>query len=647
MDESSIISFLYVLLALLGLGFLVFIHELGHYVMARRVGMKVDVFSIGFGKALYSWDRDGVKWQIGWLPFGGYVKIAGTETDEENPEDVYAIKNGFFGRGPWARIKVAFMGPFVNILFTLLAFTLLWVLGGREKSFAEHTKKIGWMDPQSELYQKGVRSGDEITAYNGQALRSAKDHLIAPMTAGGSLLVEGLHVDSETGEKKPFAYNVKPYANPEAFDKGLLTAGVLSPAGYLLYDLLPGQEALLVENSPASKSGIEYGDRIVWVDGERVFSLPQLTHVLNEPKVLLTIQRDQKILLERVPLVLVEELRLDPAVKEELTDWQFEAQLNQLKLPKMQMIPYNLNHLGVVESTLKWIDPEKEAAAKQILLQPGDKILAVNGVAITHSYQLFAELQQKKVNLIVQRSPKSSLLEDWVTADEKFDHEYTLQDLKALEEKVGRSTQRETSGNLVLLPSILPKKRKEMVISPEHKALVESQMAAQKEQVKKIEDPEERKRALKFLKDREEQWLIGLPTVQDKKVEYNPGPLELFGNVFEEIWQTLKALVSGSLSPKWMSGPIGIIQVVHHNSMLSLREALFWLGAISLNLGFLNLLPLPVLDGGTICFGFYEILTGKRLSPKTMEKWIIPFAIFLIGFFVFLTYNDVLRLFRG
>lgn len=647
MDGSSVVSFLYALLALLGLGFLVFIHELGHYVMARREGMKVDVFSIGFGKALYSWDRDGVKWQIGWLPFGGYVKIAGTETNDENPVDVYAIKDGFFGRGPWARIKVAFMGPFVNILFTLLAFTFLWALGGREKSFAEHTKKIGWIDPKSELYQKGVRSGDEVTAYNGHPLRSAKDHLIAPMTSGDKLIVEGFHINSETSQKTPFAYTVKPYANPEAFDKGLLTSGVLSPAGYLLYDLLPGQDALLVENSPAMKSGIQYGDRIVWVDGERIFSLSQLTHLLNEPKALLTIQREGKVLLKRVPLVQIEELRLDPAAKEELTDWQFEAQLNQSKLSKMYMIPYNLNNTGVVEGGLKWIDPEKEAGVERGLLQAGDKILAVNGVAITHSYQLLAELQQKKVNLIVQRSSKESTLDDWIRADEKFDHEYSLKDLEALEQKIGFSVNPEQSGSLVLLSSIVPKKRKEMVISPEYKALVEAQIEAQKEQIKKIEDPEERKRAMKFLKEREEQWLIGLPTMQDKKVEYNPGPLELFGNVFEEIWQTLKALVSGSLSPKWMSGPIGIIQVVHHNSMLSLREALFWLGAISLNLGFLNLLPLPVLDGGTICFGFYEILTGKRLSSKTMERWIIPFAIFLIGFFVFLTYNDVLRLFRG
>ena len=75
-------SILSLILAILALSFLIFIHELGHYFMARRVGMRVEVFSIGFGSPIYSWIRKGVKWQIGWLPFGGYVKIAGTETDK-------------------------------------------------------------------------------------------------------------------------------------------------------------------------------------------------------------------------------------------------------------------------------------------------------------------------------------------------------------------------------------------------------------------------------------------------------------------------------------------------------------------------------------------------------------------------------------
>src|SRR5271154_6587894 len=99
-----IISILYVVMSILGLSFLIFIHELGHYWMARRTGMRVETFSIGFGRPITSWMRDGVKWQIGWLLFGGYVKIAGMDTSDQR--DLYEVKDGFFGKRPLDRIKV-------------------------------------------------------------------------------------------------------------------------------------------------------------------------------------------------------------------------------------------------------------------------------------------------------------------------------------------------------------------------------------------------------------------------------------------------------------------------------------------------------------------------------------------------------------
>ena len=85
--------------------------------------MKVEAFSIGFGKPIYSWEKDGVKWQIGCLPFGGFVKIAGMQ--KEGSLEPYEIKDGFYSKSPWQRIKVAFAGPLVNIAFAFAAFTAL------------------------------------------------------------------------------------------------------------------------------------------------------------------------------------------------------------------------------------------------------------------------------------------------------------------------------------------------------------------------------------------------------------------------------------------------------------------------------------------------------------------------------------------
>jgi len=650
----TFVSILYVILAILGLSFLIFIHELGHYFMARRLGMRVETFSIGFGKAIYSWIRDGVRWQIGWLPFGGYVKIAGMDTADQR--DLYEVKDGFFGKRPLDRILVAVMGPLVNIVFALLAFAVLWGIGGREKSFSEYTHKIGWIDPKSELYIKGIRPGDEITAYNGLPFQSSKDHISAPMTSHGDIEVQGYHLNPITKAKAPFTYTVKPYPHPSAIDKDVLTAGILQPASYLLYNRQAGGgNNPLPEGSPMQESGIQYGDRIVWADGLPVYSAQQLSHVLNDARALLTIQRDQEIFLRRVPRVHVEEFKLDSHVKEELIDWQFEAQLNGVKIQKLYAIPYNLNNEGVVENQIKFIDKDKEEEAfpkhpfssLEQPLQQGDRILAVDGIPVNYSYEILSHLQQHHVNIIVERDSKLAAIPSWQDADKLFNEQYKWEDLHRLVSQIGVAKTPQTSGNLTLLDAVVPKMRKDFKLSPESQALLQDEVREQAREIESIDDPERRAQARHELENRDKQLLLGLPSIQDERVQFNPGPLSLFGKVFEEIWHTLKALFTGSLNPKWMSGPIGIVHVVHDYSMVSLKEALFWLGAISLNLGVLNLLPLPVLDGGTICFSLYELITGNRLKSKTLEKLIIPFAILLIGFFVFLTYHDLARIFSS
>lgn len=650
-----ILSFLYVIFAILGLSFLVFIHELGHYYMARRLGMKVETFSIGFGRPIYTWERQGVKWQIGWLPFGGYVKIAGMESDDK--KDLYAIEDGFFGKKPLDRIKVAFMGPFVNIVFSLLAFTGLWLLGGREKNFSEYTHKIGWLDPKSQLYLQGIRPGDEIVSYNDQPFQSSKDHLYAPMTASGNIEVKGNKVNFYTKEKEPFSYAVKPYPHPNALEKDILTTGILQSASYVIYDRANDQQDNpLPEGSPMQESGIRYGDRIVWIDGVPIYSMQQLSHVLNDSRAFLTVQRDQEVLFRRVPRVRAGELRLDPEFKEELIDWQFEAQLNGPKIQRLYTIPYNLNNECVVEEQVSFIDQDREEEAfshhpssiLEMPLEKGDRIVAVDGIPVTYSFEILSHLQQRHVSIVVERSEDLAKIPSSQEADALFDSQYKSQDLNQLVSQVGFSPiSARSAGNLYLLDPIVPKMRGEFKLSPETQATLATELQTQRKEIEGIDDPEKRAQALQQFESRDKQLLLGLPMVRDQKVEYNPNPIRLFANVFQEIWHTLGALFTGSLNPKWMSGPIGIVQVVHDNSMVSLKESVFWLGAISLNLGVLNLLPLPVLDGGAICFALYELITGRRLKSKTMEKFIIPFAILLIGFFIFLTYNDLSRIFGG
>ncbi|CCB85676.1 MULTISPECIES: site-2 protease family protein [Parachlamydia] len=649
-----IFSLMYTLLALLGLSFLIFIHELGHYFMARRVGMRVEVFSIGFGKPIFSWEKEGVRWQIGWLLLGGYVKIAGTES--EDGQDPHDIPDGFFGKSPWDRIKVAFMGPFANLALAFLIFSTIWFSGGRDKNFGDFTGKIGWLDPHSTLYEQGIRPGDEITAYNHYPFEGAKDHLQAPMTGSSQIIVSGNKVNYATGEKTPFESIVKVYPHPQSLQKDIVTAGILNSANYIVYDKLPdGNENPLPEGSPIQNSGIQYGDRILWANGELVFSLQELYYILNSQRPLLSVERAGKVIQLRVPRVLVHELRPDADFREELNDWKFAAGLQSSKMEDLYTIPYNLTYNGIVENSVRFIDRDAQQEAfpahsfseRDLPLQKGDKIIAVNGTPITHAYQLLKLLQTDQVNLIVQRLPHPTETTSWANADKEFDQQIPWKDLQVIVSHIGTQNPLKQSGSLVLLNPITPKTRLEFATTPEKQAKVASEILAKKKELEMIEDPEKRAHALGLFEKQEKQLLIGLPGVQDRKVIYNPTPTELFYNVFDEIWRTLTALFTGSLNPKWISGPIGIVQVVHYNWMIGIKEALFWLGAISLNLGILNLLPIPILDGGTIALSFFEMVSGRRLSPKTIEKLVVPFAILLIGFFLFLTYNDLSRLLGG
>lgn len=650
-----LISLLYIFLSILGLSFLIFIHELGHYWMARRVGMRVEVFSIGFGKPIYSWERNGVKWQIGWLLFGGYVKIAGVDLSSD--KDPYTIPDGFFGKPPLDRIKVAIMGPLANLILAFIFFTLLWISGGREKNFSEFTSIIGWVDPQSELYAAGIRPGDEIISYNDYPYQSSKDHLYLPMTAGqDKIKVAGNRIDYTHGTKIPFEHTVSLYQHPASLEKGKITAGITQPANYIIYNRLPdGQENPLPAHSPLQGSGLEYGDRLFWIDGEMVFSLQQLNNTLNGNSTLLTIERGSETFLRRVPRILFHELKPDASFREELIDWQFAAKLNSIKPQNLYIIPYNITNDLIVENELKFIDKDKQREAFPLhqfcaldcSLEPGDRIIAINGQPISKAYELLTNMQTYRVNIIIERDPLTAHKISSGLADADFERQVNYGDFQRIVDSIGTSNPITESGKYVLLKPVSPEPLSKMNFSPEVQAQFNADFLAKKKEAEAQKDPEVRANALRILDQQQKRLYLGFPHIQDRRVNYNPTPVALFSNVFQEVWRTLEALVSGNLSPKWISGPIGIVQVVYDTSLGSIKEALYWLGAISLNLGFLNLLPIPVLDGGTILMSLFEMITRKKVQPKTLEKVIIPFGVLIITFFLFLTYNDLMRLFHN
>lgn len=629
-----VFSFINIFFAIIGLGFLIFIHELGHYFVARRKKMKVEAFSIGFGKALFTWERHGVVWKICILPFGGYVKIAGMQ--KESNLEVHEISDGFYAKGPWQRIQVLLAGPLVNIAFAFLIFASLFFMGGREKNFQQFTHQIGWVDPSSLLYQKGVRPGDYIQTYDGRSINGFNDIHMASVMADDQLSISGYKIDYFTGRKAPFNYTLPTYENPNNKKDKFLTIGVLSPASYLIYN------GSLPEGSPMQDSGIELGDRVVWVDGEPVFSLQQLSNIVNESTVFLTVERDNQIFQTKVPRVHVDDLKMTSWEKGELDDWQHEAGIRG-KLQDLAFIPYSLSQEVTVEARLDFIYENDQIKVFQHCercsyfnpLQEGDRIIAVDGQPVFSSHELLRQLQTRRVLMIVERDPAFQNPIPRLQAENEFEQLNTA-GLRTIAASIGTSTPIEFLDNLHLLRPVTPKPMIDFFRTP--------QLAMIKKEIESIKDPQKKAAQLHSLEKEQKRAMLGLP-LKDREVIYNPSPFMQFKNAMSDTWRTLMGLVSGSLSPKYVSGPVGIVNVMQQSWIYGAKEAIFWMGVISQNLGIMNLLPIPLLDGGHILFSLWELIFRRPVKAKTMERLMIPFMGLLIAFFIFVTYHDITRLF--
>jgi regulator of sigma E protease len=157
------------------LGVLVFVHELGHYLVARWRGVHVDVFSIGFGRAITSWtDRVGTLWKVGWLPLGGYVKLHGQERPADVPDDVRARwmpGRTFHEKSVGSRALVVAAGPAANFLLAAVLFAGLFAIAGRPVTLPV----VGQVLAGSGADQAGLQSGDRLLSIDGTPIKRFED----------------------------------------------------------------------------------------------------------------------------------------------------------------------------------------------------------------------------------------------------------------------------------------------------------------------------------------------------------------------------------------------------------------------------------------------------------------------------------------
>ncbi len=264
---------LLILVVLVIFNIIIFVHELGHFWAAKWRGLQIDRFQIWFGKPLWKKEINGVQYGLGWIPAGGFVALPQMAPME-------ALEGGEKPEKPLPQISamdkiiVAFAGPLFSMLLALATAVVVWKVG-KPKDFVPSTV-VGFVLPDSPAAKAGLLPGDRITAINGEevhgfagSLDSITERVV--LSRGNEIVF----TVERPGEAAPLALTsgFKTEESRWFQRRGLRQVGI-SPAGpVIIGEVFPG--------SPAAKAGIVKGDEFLTVDGQRLFSIAQLSKHLE------------------------------------------------------------------------------------------------------------------------------------------------------------------------------------------------------------------------------------------------------------------------------------------------------------------------------------------------------------------------------
>src|SRR5678816_3490737 len=253
---TTILAFLFVL------GVLVFVHELGHFVAARRLGVRVLTFSLGFGPKLLTTRRGDTEYAISAIPLGGYVKMAGESL--EDPRS--GAPDEFLSKTKWQRFQVLIMGPLMNIMLAIIVMAVVLAQGAEVPAYHDQPPVVGSVRAGSPAAMAGIRRGDRIVAV-GDIPVATWDKLETEIGTKPNRDISLTYVrDGQTRT-----------ADLRTLSEGRFSVGDIG----VLPDSTP-VVASLVKGDVAEKAGLMPGDLIVSVDGVLMTQPSELTAAISQ-----------------------------------------------------------------------------------------------------------------------------------------------------------------------------------------------------------------------------------------------------------------------------------------------------------------------------------------------------------------------------
>jgi len=547
------------------LGLLIFVHELGHFLVAKYFKVRVEVFSLGFGPKLFKFKRGDTVYAISAIPLGGYVKMFGDDPTAEIPADQKRFS--FTSKPVGQRIAVVLAGPIMNLFFAIVLFSGVASLG--EQALAP---KIGDVEPQSDAFQAGFRSGDSVISVGGEKIRTWDEFQhVVEANADHTLSIAIQHADVAAQETPPETLQVMPKL---AANKTVLSwdrqVGEVDGLNYVSRAAVIG---IRDPNSLAAKAGLKTGDIIQSVNGEKLTKWRDLAGVLKKyaPTGTLNFEVERGILDDK--------------------DGQKEGAVGTtekiaLTLPAAEDSPDLLQRLGIEFPELYLASLEKHSPAESAGLKKGDRLLSIDNKPV----QSFEQV--------------ASIIRSF-----------------------GQSSQsKATTGESKVQPLAVTVLRDGKEVAVSVAPNIKERMSAQGREEKHFE--------------------IGIrPLI----IDATPATIDLaYSNPIDVVKRGFSQTI------KWTSLTVlsfvrlfylSIGQMAKRSWAIGPSQFLNVMAIISINLFILNLLPVPVLDGGHLVFYTFEAVRGAPLSMRKMEIAQQVGLFLLLGLMVFALFNDFSRLF--